>query len=124
MSAASRDTFPLRFRNPRNREALRQLAELTGTSMTAIAERAIEHEVVLLAADLEHRLEQSLETVRSYQPERDLDAYIDAAAAGEQEGDLGFGMRAVQAVDVEARQQHAPAHSRPAQDVLTAFSRG
>ena len=54
MQVTTRDTaFPLRFKNPANRDALRHVAELTGMSMKDIAERAIEHQVVLLAVDLD-----------------------------------------------------------------------
>lgn len=83
----TRDTaFPLRFKNPANRDALRHIAELTGMSMTDIAERAIEHEVVLLAVDLDARLSQALDIVRRYQPDRDFDRYVEAAAEGERAG--------------------------------------
>ena len=83
----TRDTaFPLRFKNPANRDALRHIAELTGRSMTDIAEQAIEHEVVLLAADLDARLSQALDIVRRYQPDRDFDRYVEAAAEGERAG--------------------------------------
>lgn len=83
----TRDTaFPLRFKNPANRDALRHIAELTGMSMTDIAEQAIEHEVVLLAVDLDARLSQALDIVRRYQPDRDFDRYVEAAAEGERAG--------------------------------------
>ena len=78
--------FPLRFKNPANRDALRHMAELTGMSMTDIAEQAIEHEVVLLAVDLDARLSQALDLVRRYQPDRDFDRYVEAAAEGERAG--------------------------------------
>ena len=81
--ADPRDTISLRFKNPRNREALRKMAELTGLPQTDIAERAIEHEVVLLAADLERRLEDALPVVRGYLPEGNLDTYLDAIEQGE-----------------------------------------
>ncbi len=126
--ADPRDTFSLRFKNPRNREALRKMAELTGLPQTDIAERAIEHEVVLLAADLERRLEDALHVVRGYLPERDLDTYLDAIEQGEGLDD-SRGVRGVAA--------HTPAAalsaegSRPAAGrgldalgVLAAFSRG
>lgn len=89
-----RDTFPLRFKDARNREALKRMAELTGQSMTVVAERAIEHEVVLLSADLEVRLADALEAVRGYLPEQHLDRYLDAAADDEG-ADLGPGLRAI-----------------------------
>lgn len=117
---ASRDTFPLRFKKPRNREALRRMAELTGERMTDVAERAIEHEVILLATDLEARLEEALEVVRSYSAEHDLDSYLDAAAAGEG-NDLGPGLRALA---VHASTTHPPQRSAAALGILAAFSRG
>lgn len=115
-----RDTFPLRFKDARNREALKRLSELTGQPMTVVAERAIEHEIVLLSADLEERLADALVLVRSYAPEHDLDRYLDAAADDEG-GDLGPGLRAVATHVPPPRQQRPP--SAPALDVLAAFAR-
>ena len=116
-----RDVFPLRFKNPRNRDALRRLSEMTGQSMTDVAEQAIEHELVLLAADLEERLQAALDVVRSYRDGSDLHAWLDAAAVGES-SDLGPGLRDLGPGEV------APAstvvHSREALDVLAAFSAG
>lgn len=117
---SSRDTFPLRFKDPRNREALRRMAELTGQPMTVVAERAIEHEVVLLSADLEERLADALELVRSYSPGRDLDGYLDKAADDDGD-DLGPGLRALATHAPDPRQQRP--HSAPALGVLAAFSR-
>ena len=82
----SRDVFPLRFKNPHTRDALKHLSEQTGVPMTDIVERAVEHEVILQGADFERRLTDALSMVRRYQPSRDADAYIDAAAAGERAG--------------------------------------
>lgn len=119
-SPAPRDVFPLRFRDARNREALKRLAELTGQSMTAVAERAIEHEVVLLSADLEERLADALEAVRGYLPEQHLDGYLDAAADDEG-ADLGPGLRVI------ATGADGPSGVRPpgagALGVLEAFAR-
>lgn len=115
---ASRDTFPLRFKKPRNREALRRMAELTGERMTDVAERAIEHEVILLAADLEERLEEALTVVRCYSG-HDLDAYLDAAAGDG--SDLGPGLRIVAA---HASPPEPAQRSAAALGVLAAFSRG
>ena len=118
--ASSRDTFPLRFKDPRNKDALKRMAELTGQSMTVIAERAIEHEVVLLAADLELRLQDALEVVRNYSAERDLEAYLDAAA-DDGASDLGPGLQVVAAQVAEPADRRA--HSAPALGVLAAFAR-
>ena len=126
-----RDVFPLRFKNPQNRDALRRIAEMTGQSMTDVAEQAIEHEVVLLAADLEERLEAALDTVRRYRPEADsqagqepgVDAWLDAAADGET-SDLGPGLRVVG--PGQSAQPGRPtiqvAHGVEALNVLAAFT--
>ena len=101
---SSRDVFPLRFKHRATREALKNLAEQTGVSMTDIAERAIEHEIVLQGADLERRLTEALSVVRRYQPQRDAQAYVAAAAAGERSGLDPFG-------DVRAAHD-SPGHDR------------
>jgi len=113
--ATTRDTFPLRFKDPRTREALKHLAEQSGTSMTEIAERAIEHEVALQGADLARRLGEALDVVRSYVPADDASAYIVAAAAGERSG--LDPMR-----DIRAAHDPAPVPDLPdAYGVLAAF---
>jgi|SRR6478609_5395278 len=80
--------FPMRFKRPETKEALKQLAAAQGTSMTEVAEKAIEHEVALLGADMERRLAEALEVVRSYNQAEPADVakWIDAAAAGEASG--------------------------------------
>ncbi len=83
--ANSRDAFPLRFKRPQTREALKQLAAAAGMSMTDVAERAIEHEVALLGVDLERRLTDALEVVRGYTAGDDED-YLAAIARGERSG--------------------------------------
>lgn len=80
---STRDVFPLRFKNQRTRAALKHLSEQTGVPMTEIAERAVEHEIALQGAALDRRLADALRIVRDYQPGRDADVYIQAAAAGE-----------------------------------------
>lgn len=90
--------------------------------MADIAERAIEHEVVLQGADLERRLTKALEVVRNYASTADAAAYIDAAATGERSGLEPFR---------EIRAAHSPgtmlgANRTPRNDpygVLAAFSR-
>ncbi|UZJ24879.1 type II toxin-antitoxin system VapB family antitoxin [Rhodococcus antarcticus] len=84
--ATSRDALPLRFKNPRTKEALRELSAQTGASMTDIAEKAVEHELALLGADLERRLVAALDVVQSYTPEVDLEAYLAEVAVGERSG--------------------------------------
>lgn len=122
-SPRSRDVFPLRFKNYTTRTALKHLSEQTGMSMTDIAERAIEHEVVLQGADVERRLEEALAIVRGYEPPRDAAAYIDAAAAGEGSGLEPFrGVRADHETTRE-EQSRLSVGSDP-YGVLAAFSRG
>ena len=81
--APQRAVFPMRFRNPGTRAHLQHLAEQTGTTMTAIIESAVEHEIALRGADLERRLSEALAVVRDYQAERDFDDYLGDIAAGE-----------------------------------------
>lgn len=83
--ATSRDTFPLRFKRPQTREALKQLAAASGMSMTDVAEHAIEHEIALLGLDLERRLAEALEVVRGY-TQADVVDYLTAIEAGERSG--------------------------------------
>lgn len=80
--------FPMRFKRPQTKEALRRLAAAQGTSMTEVAERAIEHEVALLGADMERRLTEALAVVRTYNGtgQIDVDEWIEAVAAGEASG--------------------------------------
>ncbi|GEP36137.1 hypothetical protein NSZ01_39050 [Nocardioides szechwanensis] len=81
-------TFPMRFKRPQTKEALKRLAAAQGTSMTEVAERAIEHEVALLGADMERRLTEALEVVRTYNQagQGDVEDWIDAVAVGEESG--------------------------------------
>lgn len=117
---SARDTFPLRFKNAHTREALKHLAEQTGSSMTDIAERAIEHELALQGADLERRLAEALEVVRSYAASPNVGAYLDAAAEGEQAGlDPMRDVRALHTVHDQA----AGASPEDPYGVLAAFSR-
>jgi hypothetical protein len=83
--ATPRDTFPLRFKRPQTREALKQLAAAEGMSMTDAAEQAIEHEVALLGLDVERRLTEALSVIRSYTA-ADTEDYLAAIAAGERSG--------------------------------------
>lgn len=123
MSTRSRDVFPLRFKSDATRDALKHLSEQTGVAMTDIAERAIEHELVLQGADLERRLEEALEVVRSYSPARDAAAYIDAAATGERSGlDPFHDVHAAHESAVSSRSH--PAISDDPYGVLAAFNRG
>jgi len=118
---SSRDVFPLRFKHRATREALKHLAEQTGVSMTDIAERAIEHEIALQGADLERRLIEALLVVRRYQPQRDTQAYITAAAAGESSGLDPF--RDVRAAHDSPRHDSGPGALTDRFGVLAAFKR-
>lgn len=117
----ARDTFPMRFKNPRTREAVRHLAERTGTTMTDVMERAVEHELALQGADLERRLSEALEVVRSYSAGTDAAGYVAAAAAGERSGLEP--LRDARATHTSTDPNGAPAVVDP-YGVLAAFQRG
>lgn len=75
--------FPLRFKDPDTKEMLRIVATQLGVPMNEIAERAIRREVILLGAGIEKQLTEIVAALRSYNPERDIDAYMDDVADGE-----------------------------------------
>jgi hypothetical protein len=120
-SARARDVFPLRFKNGATRDALKHLAEQTGVSMTEIAERAIEHEIALQGSDLERRLTEAIEIVRSYRTDADAAAYIEAAAAGERSGLEPF--RDLRAAHAPAAIGQLPASRSDPFGVQAAFKR-
>jgi hypothetical protein len=78
--------------------------------------------LVLLAADLEERLQAALDVVHSYREDSGLNTWLDAAAAGET-SDLGSGLRVLGPGEVD-RASSTVVHSREALDVLAAFSAG
>lgn len=80
-------SFPLRFKDPQTKEMLRVVATELGIPMTEIAEEAIRHELVLLGRDLDRQLTEVVEALRSYDPERDIDHYLDQIEAGEAQDD-------------------------------------
>lgn len=122
--SGTRDALPLRFKNARTKAALRELSEQSGQSMTDIAEKAIEHELALLGADLERRLSEALEAVRAYRPAADLESYLQAAGEGERSG-----MEPLRSVRAEHdpggyQQVHAAGEEPDRFGVLAAFDRG
>lgn len=118
---SSPETFPVRCRDPRNREGLQRLAEMTGQTMDSIVESAIEHEVVLQSADLDGRLADALEVVRYYNREVHLDGYLQAAAS--EDTDLGYGLHAAAAGTPDAPRPRASQQSAATLGVLAAFGR-
>jgi hypothetical protein len=121
---ARADVFPLRFKNARTRDALKLIAEQSGRTMTDVAESAIEHEVALLGADLERRLSEALETVRSYRADADLDAYVEAVEAGERSGmDPARDARAAHDLNALQRPSAEPTAPIDRFGVLAAFRR-
>ncbi len=94
----TRPAFPLRFKDPETKEMLRLVSDQLGVPMNDLAEDAIRHELVLRGAYLERQLTELVAALKSYKPETDLDAYLDAFASGEADGD-----------PVQARQLAAPA---------------
>lgn len=81
---------------------LRLVSGQLGVPMNDLAEGAIRHELVLLGAHLEHQLTEIVTALKSYNPQTDLDAYLDAFASGEAQGD-----------PVEARQIPVPSKRHP-----------
>lgn len=79
----TRPAFPLRFKDPETKEMLRLVSDQLGVPMNDLAEDAIRHELVLLGADLERQLTEIVTALKSYDPQTDLAAYLDAFAAGE-----------------------------------------
>lgn len=93
----TRLAFPLRFKDPATKEMLRLVSNQLGVPMNDLAEGAIRHELVLLGAHLELQLTEIVTALKSYNPQTDLDAYLEAFASGEAQGD-----------PVEVRQIPAP----------------
>lgn len=98
----TRPAFPLRFKDPKTKEMLRLVSDQLGVPMNDLAEDAIRHELVLLGADVERQLTEIVTALKSYNPQTDLDAYLDAFAAGEADGD-----------PVQAKQLSVPMTKRP-----------
>lgn len=77
----SRPAFTLRFRRERTHRALRHAAEELGVSMNELAERAIEHELAVIGAELEDKLRETVELLRPYRGagmEADAEAFAEA----------------------------------------------
>lgn len=62
----SRKAFTLRFRNERTHQALQHAAEELGISMNELAERAIEHELAVVGAEIEEKLRRTVRLLGSY----------------------------------------------------------
>lgn len=83
---AERPAFTLRFHRQRTHRALRHVADQLGVSMSEIAERAIEHELAVIGAELEDRLRETVELLRTYRgagAESDAEAIAEAEVAEE-----------------------------------------
>ena len=61
-----RPSFTIRFQRSRNHARLRRVSTLTGVSMNAIVENAIERELDLLSADLVSQLEETVRQLQSW----------------------------------------------------------
>lgn len=77
-----RPAFTLRFRRAGTHRALRHAADELGVSMNELAERAIEHELAVLGAELEERLRRTVELLAEYRGS-DFAADVEAFAQGE-----------------------------------------
>lgn len=78
----NRPAFTLRFREARTHRALRHVADELGMSMNEIAERAIEHELAVIGAELEEKLRETVELLRAYRG-RGMEADAEAFAVAE-----------------------------------------
>jgi hypothetical protein len=110
----SRSVFSLRFKRPKNREALRFMAKESGETMNEIVETAVEHELALRGAALEIRLSEALVAIRRYGLTRDNARFIDAIAEGEVSGEDPF----LNIVAMHALQPTTPKSSLESYDPL------
>lgn len=81
MSSVKTAAFTLRFHNAETHRALRLTAELLGVSMNELAEAAIAHELTILGAELEEKLNRAAELLKSYRGqgiEKDIEAFAEA----------------------------------------------
>lgn len=76
------ETLTLRFSNEEIPEALKRTAESLGISVEELAEAAIEHELALLGAGLEKKLDRIVDLLRSDR-KRDLKKDIEQFARSE-----------------------------------------
>lgn len=79
--------FPVRFKDPSTKEMLRLVSDQLGVPMNDVAEGAIRNELILLGVGIERQLTEIVEALRSYDPVKDVDRYIEAFGAGEELGD-------------------------------------
>ena len=87
--SASRRAFTLRFRDERTHRALQHAARELGMSMNELAERAIEHELAAVGAELEERLRRTVRLLGSYRAaDRMADARDFARAEVEEDDPL------------------------------------
>jgi hypothetical protein len=87
MGIAAAPKFTLRFRNTRTHEILGLLAERFGISKNQLAEEMLERELQAAALLLERDLTGTLELLRRYNREEQVEGYIQAFAEGEAYGD-------------------------------------
>lgn len=119
MVGMTRSAFPLRFKDPETKAMLRLVSDQLGVPMNDLAEDAIRHELVLLGADIERQLTEIVNSMKSYNPQADLGAYLDAFASGEGQGDP---VRTEQvAVPFTRRRKRAGASSPKLEKALAAF---
>ena len=81
-TSPGRPAFTLRFRNEATHHALRLTAHALGVSMNELAESAIEHELALIGVDLEQKLTQAAELLRSWR-DGDVERSVEAFARAE-----------------------------------------
>ena len=81
--SAARSKFTLRFRDARNHTLLGVIAERYGVSKNQLAEEMLERELQAAALGLEQDLTDTLEMLRGYRREDDLEGAIEAFAQAE-----------------------------------------
>jgi hypothetical protein len=79
--------FTLRFRSPRTHEMLGLLADAWGISKNQLAEQMLERELHAAALALERDMAHTVELLRSYDREADVEGHIRAFAEGEAFGE-------------------------------------
>lgn len=95
---ASKRAFTLRFHDERTHRALRHAAEELGVSMNELAERAIEHELAVVGAEIEEKLRRTVRLLGSYRG-RGREADVEAFARAEVEEDDPLRSRAAKPLD-------------------------
>lgn len=113
LPSKSTPKFTLRFRKPQTHQMLGMLADELGVSKNQLAEQMLECELRAAALSLEHDLAGTMELVRNYNRDAQLEDHIQAFAEGEAYGDD----------PLHSRSKPAAAFGRDAFGIADVFSR-